>query len=349
MRGATRCAQRLKVLFSSLRTKLGKVRPPSSGDPVAQMILGVLSRDMPESRAHAALDHIRVMVVDYNELRVIPPIELTEMLGDVPDARLKCEDISRSLNSIFALNHVINLDHLAELSGKDMRAWLDQIDGLEAYTRARIRLLGLRQHAIPLDEAMWGYARAQEIVDKRCPLEEAQAFLERQIAEEDALELVALLKRQAWTEMSAAVRDREVERILSVPPDRTARNMLQLVGAEEDLEDEVELASLEESSIEPDPAPVKRARKASGSRKKTAAARKTKTGKTRAKSKSSARGQTRIKARKGTRKSAAKSRSKTPKSTRAARKSKPKPKSKSTPQPKPRAKKARSSKSKARA
>jgi hypothetical protein len=53
------------------------------------------------------------------------------------------------------------------------------VDGLEPYTRARIRLLGMRQHAIPLDEAMWALARRDELVDPKCPLLEAQHFLER--------------------------------------------------------------------------------------------------------------------------------------------------------------------------
>jgi hypothetical protein len=210
---------------------VGKVSSPAGGDAITQLILGILSRDTPDSKAREALNRLRSAVVDYNELRVIPPIELAEMLGAYPDVRLKCEDISRSLNKIFALNHLVSLDYLMDLPKKEVRAALDQIDGLEAYTRARVRLLGLHQHAIPLDEAMWAYARKAGIVDRRCSLEQAQAFLERQIAEEDAQEFVALLGRQAWSEMGPAVRRREVEPILSVPPDRTARNMLQMVGA----------------------------------------------------------------------------------------------------------------------
>jgi len=230
MRGATQCARRLKALVSALKNKLGKVSPPAGGDPVTQMVLGILSRDAPESKAREALDRVRSMVVDYNELRVIPSIELAELLADYPDGRLKCEDISRSLNKVFSLHHSVTLAHLSGLSNKEVRAYLDKIDGLEAYTRARVRLLGLQQHAVPLDEAMWAYARQASVVDARCPLEEAQAFLERQIAPEDALEFVALLRRQAWSELGDAVRRREVPRIQSVPPDRTARNMLRLVG-----------------------------------------------------------------------------------------------------------------------
>jgi hypothetical protein len=195
------------------------------------MILGVFSRDVPESKAREALDRLRALVVDYNELRVVPPIEMAAMVSGLPDARLKCEDLSRALNKVFAREHEVNLERLRGLSKREVSEYLDGVDGLDAYSRARVRLLGLQQHAIPLDEAMWAYARKEEIVDPRCSLEEAQAFLERRIPEGEALEFVGLLEKQAWTEMGAAVRSGEVERISSVPPDRTARNMLQLVAA----------------------------------------------------------------------------------------------------------------------
>ncbi len=274
MRGATECAKRLKVLFNSLWLKLGKVGRPPVTDPITQLILGILSRDTPETKASEGLERLRSMVVDYNELRVIPPIELAAVLSDFPDVRIKCEDISRALNSIFTREHAISLDRLANLPRKEVVAALDAISGLEPYTRARIRLLGLRQHAIPLDQAMWAYARAQGIVDPRCPLAEAQQFLERQIPEEDALEFFALLKRQAWSEMAGAIKRGEVEPIRSVPPDRTARNMLQTISAtvldEPDQQSSAERQKA--SSVKASPAGVRRkAAAVSGSKSKSTA------------------------------------------------------------------------------
>ena len=183
MRGATQCARRLKSLFRRLRAGAGRAQRPTVGEPIAQMILGVLSRDAPESKARAALDRVRGMVVDYNELRVIPALELSNHLGDYPDARLKSEDLSRALNGVFAIEHTLDLSGLAGTSRKELCAYLERIDGLEAYTRARMRLLGFSQHAIPLDEAMWAYARQTSVIDGHCPLEEAQSFLERRIPE----------------------------------------------------------------------------------------------------------------------------------------------------------------------
>ncbi|MBL8880365.1 MAG: hypothetical protein JNG88_14725 [Phycisphaerales bacterium] len=253
MKGATQCARRVKSLFKSLRGRLGKVHLPAVGDPIGQLILGVFSRDNPESKAREALDALRGIVVDYNELRVIPPLEIAETVGEYSDIKTKSEDLSRSLNKIFLIEHIVSLDRLTDMSAKDARAYLDRIDGLEPYTHARIRLLGLGKHAIPLDEAMLALARREEIIDGKCTLGEAQDFLERQISDDDALEFFTLLRKHAWSEFGAAVRKGDVERINSVPPDRTSRNMLKLItpddfapqsvtaGMDDDGFDEIEL------------------------------------------------------------------------------------------------------------
>lgn len=230
MKGATQCAQRVRQVVRSLRNAAGRVTLPQVGDPIAQLVLGIFSRDVPESRAREALDRLRGAVVDYNELRVMPVHELVDVVGEYPGVRNKCEDLTRALNRIFAIEHAVTLDRFVGGGRKDVVAYLDRIDGLEDYTRARIRLLGLQQHAFPLDEAMWAYARREGMVDGKCPLGEAQAFLERQVAGEEALEIFALLRREAWSEMGSAVKRGEVERILSVPPDRTSRNMLRQVA-----------------------------------------------------------------------------------------------------------------------
>ena len=242
MRGATECARRLRRLVRSLQSKVGRVNQPPVSDPVTQLILGVFSRDMPESKARDVLDRLRKLVVDYNELRVMSPREMAEHIGEYPEVWTKCEDISRALNKCFATQHSITLDHLKGRPKKDIREFLDGLDGLDPYSRARIRLLGLQNHAMPLDEAMWAYARKTRIVDAKCSLQTAQTFLERQIAEKDALEVYALLKKQAWSDMGPAVRRGDVERIGSVPPDRTSRNMLQPIvrSPDGDLEADLE-------------------------------------------------------------------------------------------------------------
>ncbi|MCA9245217.1 MAG: hypothetical protein KDA32_14770 [Phycisphaerales bacterium] len=231
MKGATQCAKKVKQVFKSLRSKLGKAPGPQTSDPIDQLILGIFSRDTVESKAADALKRLQAEVVDYNELRVIPAIEMAEMVGEFSDVRLKCEDLSRALNRIFSAEHSVTLDHLRGVSKRDQNAYLDAIDGLEAYTRARIRLFGLDGHAIPLDEAMWAFARKAGMVTIEATLDECHSFLERQVSDKEAHEFVYLVRKQAWADHGAAVRKGAVDRILSVPPDRTTRNMLQQVAA----------------------------------------------------------------------------------------------------------------------
>lgn len=252
MKGATDCAKRFKGLVRSLRAKSGKPPALPAGDPVEQLFMGIFTRDVPEHKARDAYDRLRALVVDFNELRVIPSLELTEALGDYPDARHKCEDLSRALNRIFWIEHAVSLERLRKGTRKDVAGYLDRIDGLEPYTRARIRLLGLGQNAFPLDEAMLGFLRREEIVDPKATLDETQSFIERQMGDDEYLEIFGLLKRHAWSEMERAVRKGEVEKIKSVPPDRTTRNMLRAVAEAADhdqMEADPDLSELPEGEL----------------------------------------------------------------------------------------------------
>ncbi len=276
MKGATQCAKKLSSLFRNLRTRLGKPGRPPEGDPIAQLILGVFSRDVPESKAREAHDRLRALVVDYNDLRVIPPSEIGEAINSLPESRVKSEDLSRALNRIFAIEHTVTLERCQAMARKDQLAYLANIDGLEAYSRARIRLFGFQEHAIPLDEAMWAVACDEGIVDPKSTLDEAQSFLERQVSSEDAVEFVLLLKKHAWTEAATRVRKGDVPRIRSVPPDRTSRNMLRqiiMMNAEPGTVDAIELEfgdeALEALPSEPEAAPAPRRR---GSKAKSEAA-----------------------------------------------------------------------------
>ena len=259
MKGASQCAQRFKQLMRKLQKSLGNVSPPAASDPITHALLGILSRDAPEQKARDALERLCASIVDYNEMRVIPPLEMTGALGNFPGARLKCEDISRALNKIFAMHHTVTLENAAPLDRKSLLALLEQIDGLDPYSRARMRLFGFQKHAFPLDSAMLTYARQTQIIDGQCTHDDAQNFLERQTNEGDAPAYFALLRKHAWSELTTAIRRGDIEAISSVPPDRTTRNMLQLIGSGGVIEVE-RPAGATEPAPEPAPTPPKPSR-----------------------------------------------------------------------------------------
>lgn len=245
MRGATDCAKRLRKLLKTLKADAGKPPRHTADDPITHLIIGVFTRDMPESKAREALDRLRSLVVDYNELRVTAPGELAQIIGDYPDAFIKCEDVSRALNKIFAGQHLVSLEHLRTRSRKEVRDYLARLDGLEAYSRARVALYGFGHHAIPLDEAMWAYLKKHRIIDAGCAHEEAQSFLERHIDPDDALAFVAALRKAAWGELASEIRSGLHPRIASIPPTRASKNMLRpiTIASEPAADDDAALAA----------------------------------------------------------------------------------------------------------
>src|SRR5262245_45991959 len=131
MRGATEAAKKLRKVFSALKSAHGKVQRPTPTDPITQLLLGIFSRNQPENKAKEIVEQLRALVVDYNELRVIPVGEMCDAVeAKTPEMWRKCEDLSRALNSIFATEHAVSLDRIKAMPRKDARAYLDNVRGL---------------------------------------------------------------------------------------------------------------------------------------------------------------------------------------------------------------------------
>lgn len=226
MKGASKCTERVKAHRKTLKKKFAGVELRASLDPISELVLAILSRDVPFRVAHEVLERLRSQVVDFNELRVIPSHELAELINDQTRYRLKADDLNRALNFVFAREFDVTLEPLRALNKKEAIAYLDEVEGLEAYSRASIRLHVLGQHAVPLDAAMWARARELELIDPECPLAEAQGFLERQIPADDGAEFVAMLFEDSWASWGDAVAADEVEPIVSVPREIKSSHML---------------------------------------------------------------------------------------------------------------------------
>ena len=126
--------------------------------------------------------------------------ELVELLGgDFPNALEKARDINRILNEIFNRQHELDLAFLRNKTRRDAKDYLQKIPGVDACTLARVMLVSVGGHALPVDENMLAYLRRHELVDSGAEAAEVQAFLERNIAADDAYAFYMLMRRVAAT------------------------------------------------------------------------------------------------------------------------------------------------------
>lgn len=196
MKQGTAYAKRIRQLHHELLKQHGKPPPVDPGDPIEQLLIAILATDCTDSKAVAAYTKLRQQMVDLNEMRVTPAIELAEMFASsLPDAEDKARRIVSVLNDIRRRQDTLDLSFLAQRSRREARDYLESLVGADRFAAARVVLLCLGGHAIPVDNLTLYVLRKEKLVNPTADLAEVQSFLERNVAAADAVEFVMLLGR----------------------------------------------------------------------------------------------------------------------------------------------------------
>lgn len=172
------------------------VSPFPGEDPVVvEMLRSFLVWEAGMTFAERTLARIRDHVVDFNELRVFLPDEIAAMMGaDDPRAQERAERLRASLNEVFSREHDMRLAHLTDEGKRDVRAYLDTLDGMHPFVAARVCLLCFSGHAFPMDSRLRdALARARVVASDQSPTE-LGGWIERQIRAGDAAANYAALE-----------------------------------------------------------------------------------------------------------------------------------------------------------
>jgi endonuclease III len=173
--------------------------PPEAHDAVTQLIIGFLSWNASRRQAQSALNRISQTVVEHNDLRVSLEHEIVEMLGEAyPLAQERAVRLREALHAVFADQHTLSLDALADRNKKEVRAYLDDLPGTTQYVAAHVTLICFEGHAVPVDDRLAEALRHEGVVDADADVEHIGSFLERQIRAGSTLEACSAL--QAWVD-----------------------------------------------------------------------------------------------------------------------------------------------------
>lgn len=185
MKNSTLYQKNIKKLLSGVSKK--RIAPPEVDDLVRLLIEAVLSPDTSRKLVQQGVEAMSREFVDFNELRVSPPKEIVDRMGrNVPHAREKADTLVRVLNAVFDRTSTMTMDYMKEMSKKDLRRHLAEI-GLSPYSAAHVLLLGFASHAVAVDVSLLDALKMGEFVAPNCDIEEATGFLERFIAQKEAL------------------------------------------------------------------------------------------------------------------------------------------------------------------
>jgi endonuclease III len=202
VKNATQCAKRLTALVKKLDTSVTPEYPDSE-DPIAVLIMSFLLWESTSAKALSAYQSISESVVDFNDLRVCMAHETMEIIGQrYPRSLDRCQRLRAVLRDIYAREHTVSLERLHALGKREVRKYLDSLEGIVPYVAARVMLLSFQTHAVPVDDQLRTQLIEAGAADTSTENDELAAWLERQIKASESVQVHHAL--QHWLDELAS-------------------------------------------------------------------------------------------------------------------------------------------------
>ena len=132
-----------------------RVTEPNAADLVALLVHSSLLYDATRKQADESTQRIRSSSVDWNEFRVNHVDDMVGIIGmRYPDAFARMKRLRMSLNDVYLRHHRVSLDMLVGKPKRDVRTYLENLEGMPAYVVARFMLLAMGVPLIPVDQAL---------------------------------------------------------------------------------------------------------------------------------------------------------------------------------------------------
>lgn len=198
MKNGTLYAKKLKKAMARIRGAATEAAAQAN-DPIEHLIVAVLSQETSVQRAEKAMRQLRDDMVDFNELRVSSPAEVSASIQQhVPHPVQRAKALIGILNAIYRKQYAVSLDNVAGRGVRDLKGYLDGLEGMTPYVSAYLLLWSLGGHAIPVNNLALDVLRREELVDAAADAAEVQAFLERHISAADARDFARDLEAYAY-------------------------------------------------------------------------------------------------------------------------------------------------------
>ena len=141
------------------------------------MIYAVVSENMADNAAQAAVKKLAKHFVDWNDLRVSRVEEIVDVLGkDNPENHRIADALTQSLNAIFNKYDVVNLDALKEGGKRQAKTILEKLLPSSRFVINYIVLTALDGHAVPLTPLMLEYLKNNELIQPEAAIGRDRGF-----------------------------------------------------------------------------------------------------------------------------------------------------------------------------
>jgi hypothetical protein len=213
MKDSSLYAKKIQRIYRTIRRRSRKVSVLTYEEPVDALVYAAVSQDCTESQAGSAIKRIKENFVDFNDLRVARPEEISEVLGqDFPFAHETAKMLAGLLMAVFNKYNMLSLQGLRKLGKRPAKVLLEKLAGATPFVVDYCMLTSLGGHAIPLTPKMMEYLKTNGLIDAEAGYEDAEGFLCRQIAMKKAYEFYSLLRRESEPKKSKSPKKKKLKK-----------------------------------------------------------------------------------------------------------------------------------------
>ncbi len=152
--------------------------PWHPSDPVATLVLTILSQNTNDVNRDRAYERMRERFPTWEEVRDAPLADLIEAIRPAGLAPTKGPRIQEALRRITAARGELSLDFLAGLPPDEARRWLLSLPGVGPKTAAIVLCFALDMPAFPVDTHIHRVSKRLGLIPERTSREKAHQLLE---------------------------------------------------------------------------------------------------------------------------------------------------------------------------
>jgi endonuclease-3 len=167
-------------LVTNLSKLYGMPKIQPHGDPLAELIMTVLSQNTSDKNSGRAFMQLLRNFDDWNDVANATTKKIEKTIRSGGLAKQKAPRIKVILQEVYSYtNGTWNLDMLATKPVEDARAWLLSLPGVGPKTAACVLLFALNRPALPVDTHVERVSKRLELITEKTPLAKAHIELEK--------------------------------------------------------------------------------------------------------------------------------------------------------------------------
>lgn len=166
-------------LMPALAALYGEPVHTPNGDPVAELVLTVLSQNTADTNSGRAFTRLLRRYSSWAAIAAAPPAEVVETIQVGGLAQQKAPRVQAILRAVEARSPGWDLAFLREMPLEEARSWLRALPGVGPKTAACVLLFALGRPALPVDTHVERVSKRLGLIPPNLTAEQAHEALER--------------------------------------------------------------------------------------------------------------------------------------------------------------------------